>query len=527
MAATASKKNFNAGDLVFAKVKGFPPWPARITGVAPGGKYAIFFYGTYETGFVKKTEVWELSPENEEQFVAKNIHRRGYREGMEQIKNSPEIAPSDLSELMESVAAAENPDMAASVTAALNPRPAPVKKTPAAAATALATSPSPNSKAAGLASTGASSAPPVVKRPVKLWDGTPLKRDKQAAPSAATAAATPGTPAGDGGGAKRRASKRSLEDDTAAGNKPEDIPDSPAVSRSGRVIKQKKFPTDGPAGGAVGGGGDGATSAATTPAQPRSNVDSQIEDPRKIWVKMKGSGDLIEINLDKDKPERWESHEQKLQWELATARNAVKFKRGVECGRFLPSEVEAKIREKVELSPQDKEIIRQEALIAKRKKKIAWLLIEQEMVDTELAIKSSLKAENPQTEKCLQLLNSFTNLKLEKLMLLKQPETLLTIRKLRKYVGPSDLSAYSDKDRERLKKHIGLIQTKGDLIYKKIKAMFQFKESPTNLFPDYLAAMVADFRAATAGMDEVKVLSLTEYPVGGSDGGASSKDADD
>ncbi len=33
----------------------------------------------------------------------------------------------------------------------------------------------------------------------------------------------------------------------------------------------------------------------------------------------------------------------------------------------------------------------QEAVIAQRKKKIAWLLIEQEMIDTELAIKSCLK----------------------------------------------------------------------------------------------------------------------------------------
>jgi hypothetical protein len=36
-----SKKNFQAGDLVFAKVKGFPPWPARITGISPGGKAGI------------------------------------------------------------------------------------------------------------------------------------------------------------------------------------------------------------------------------------------------------------------------------------------------------------------------------------------------------------------------------------------------------------------------------------------------------------------------------------------------------
>ena len=36
-------------------------------------------------------------------------------------------------------------------------------------------------------------------------------------------------------------------------------------------------------------------------------------------------------------------------------------------------------------------LVMQEALIGQRKKKIAWLLIEQEMIDTELAIKSCLK----------------------------------------------------------------------------------------------------------------------------------------
>lgn len=118
---------------------------------------------------------------------------------MDQIKNSPEIAPSDLSELMESVAAAENPETAAGVLAVLNPRPA-VKKT---AVT------SPVSKSVPVTAATVNSAPPVLKRPVKLSDGTPLKRDKLPA-----VAVTPIAGSGDAG-AKRRASKRSHEDDTA------------------------------------------------------------------------------------------------------------------------------------------------------------------------------------------------------------------------------------------------------------------------------------------------------------------------
>ena len=33
-------------------------------------------------------------------------------------------------------------------------------------------------------------------------------------------------------------------------------------------------------------------------------ADKIIEEPRKVWVKLVASGDLVEINLDRDKPAR-------------------------------------------------------------------------------------------------------------------------------------------------------------------------------------------------------------------------------
>ena len=36
-------------------------------------------------------------------------------------------------------------------------------------------------------------------------------------------------------------------------------------------------------------------------------ADLQIDDPRKIWVKKRNTGDMIEVQLDKEKPERYEN----------------------------------------------------------------------------------------------------------------------------------------------------------------------------------------------------------------------------
>ena len=87
------KHKYAPGALVFAKVKGYPPWPARITGLGSKDRYKIYFYGTYEIATLKSEDIWLYTPETKEKFAPKNMKRKGYTEGIDQIENTPEIAP--------------------------------------------------------------------------------------------------------------------------------------------------------------------------------------------------------------------------------------------------------------------------------------------------------------------------------------------------------------------------------------------------------------------------------------------------
>ena len=87
------KHKYAPGALVFAKVKGYPPWPARITGLGSKDRYKVYFYGTYETATLHSEDIWPYNPETKEKFAPKNMKRKGYPEGIDQIENTPEIAP--------------------------------------------------------------------------------------------------------------------------------------------------------------------------------------------------------------------------------------------------------------------------------------------------------------------------------------------------------------------------------------------------------------------------------------------------
>ncbi|KAA0706483.1 PC4 and SFRS1-interacting protein CLL-associated antigen KW-7 [Triplophysa tibetana] len=82
--------DFMFGDIVFAKMKGYPFWPARVgEGKAPKSKIPIFFYGTHTTTFLFPKDIVPYWP-NKEKY-GRPIKRGGFEEGMWEIENDPGV----------------------------------------------------------------------------------------------------------------------------------------------------------------------------------------------------------------------------------------------------------------------------------------------------------------------------------------------------------------------------------------------------------------------------------------------------
>jgi len=85
---------FNSGDLIFAKVKGYPHWPARVDSVKDGPalskKYSIFFFGTHETAQLSCKEIFPYE-ENKEKF-GQQRPRAFFNAGLKEIEEDPTVA---------------------------------------------------------------------------------------------------------------------------------------------------------------------------------------------------------------------------------------------------------------------------------------------------------------------------------------------------------------------------------------------------------------------------------------------------
>ncbi|XP_063699562.1 PC4 and SFRS1-interacting protein [Culicoides brevitarsis] len=78
--------DYHVGSLVFAKLKGFAPWPAKIV-KAEKKKYYVYFYGTGEKSPAMKSEdLFDYAKHKEKYVVDKNLKRKGYPEAVEQIE---------------------------------------------------------------------------------------------------------------------------------------------------------------------------------------------------------------------------------------------------------------------------------------------------------------------------------------------------------------------------------------------------------------------------------------------------------
>jgi len=436
--------DFTSGDLVFAKLKGYPAWPAKITSLQNNGKFAVVFYGTFETAVVLKSGLWPFNQQNKEKFGPPNMKRKGYSAGLYQIENTPDYLP-----------VIEDND--------------------------------------------------IENNPVVEEDGVQKQKDADLVVEHSSELAVVHSP--------KKGMKRPVSDDeeleskeileTSISNTEVQIKDDEGTSTP---VSNLKYSI--------------TKSSNNLVCDYNDNIKNKVEntvkeESRKVWVKYKSSGKLVEIDLEKERPGKWSSSTQKIQWELATVRNVMKLKELVDGGKYIPEEVRKKLEGVVELSKEEMEISKKAASLVKKRNKIAWLKVEFSLVDLDRGIKSALNNSNPQISKCCQLINDVIALKVEPLMLKKQPDIVLTMRKLRKYLGPEDQTGYSESEKKEIANGVKLIISRSVACYEKFSNLFSGYTAVVasgvgdKNFYDYFKDQVKVFKSKTSGWEEEKVLSLT------------------
>lgn len=90
----SSKKVFNVKDKVFAKIRGYPAWPAMVSSIEADTpsrqRYHVYFYGTGERALCKPDELFPY--EENKSKLGKPNKRKHFSEALLQIENDNEFS---------------------------------------------------------------------------------------------------------------------------------------------------------------------------------------------------------------------------------------------------------------------------------------------------------------------------------------------------------------------------------------------------------------------------------------------------
>ncbi|XP_017076301.1 hepatoma-derived growth factor-related protein 2 [Drosophila eugracilis] len=454
MGKEKAAKSFSIGDLVFAKVKGYPPWPAKITKSNNNKKYNVYFYGTGETANIKLEDLFPYAG-NKERFATEKIMKRAkFIEAIDQIESAlrgEDSAPIDLPATEGGAAPPASADPAKTEEPKETVEPS---TAPAPPATPAAEKPK-----------------KTVSRKSKAPPPRHVVGDSETGGDANTAAETAPPPA------KRRVPAEGLSAGTAttAAN-----PAAATSSSSKKSVKKSK-PT-----------------AAVTPIQKRARQINNIRN-EMLMVYMP-TAKCLGIDINYNKPDIFENAAAEEAWVEKARKEAMELKLKLESGQLDPEAMP----ERIVVEPMRTEIPKQEALrfIEELIEHEDALFMERDFIQLSQQLRECLGLRRANVGKCLEILEQFKEVELTKLMLLRNPECVDIMRRLRRYVGNLELWKMDLSDEVEFKEKAQVIRKVSSGIYDGFKSLFNPEpEGEDNFWIDF-CEKVRIYKNYTKNMNE-------------------------
>ncbi|XP_034838565.1 PC4 and SFRS1-interacting protein-like isoform X1 [Maniola hyperantus] len=526
-------REYKAGDFIFAKVKGYPAWPARVQRMN-GKKYFVYFYGTGETANLPPNMIFDYA-ENKEKFLTKTVKRRDFNDGVKQIEYdfannvpleevigvAPELeVPEGGNDTANDSTANETADESMADTTAAD-------ETMADETTQNDTGIEDSDETGALVIDEGKQAKAARKSTAK----TPAKETPKAK--------EPKTPRGRG--KKDEEGKEEVKEDD---KKEEEL----VVSRSGRKIRPKRYidehieentalPSPAPkkrrGASPVEKDKENKEKDSKEKESKEKDKDKNIkhfnavtqgdledlkepftpDDPEKenIIIAYLPAGQYIGIKLFQSRPNSFKNEAARLQWDKQAASNALTLKSQLEKGHISPHSVTAQLVMDLNLTDEEKATLDKDRETEEKKSRVQYLKVEMKLMELDTKIKTCLCLEKADTELCLKLMDELMTLNIKPLMLLKHPSTLETIKRMRAYVGNTPSWELSETAALQFSQQAQKIRKQADTFYNNLKKLFPTPEGLT--FWEFFTERVAQFKKATEKLTTEEVLEIVHDPL--------------
>ncbi|XP_039747672.1 PC4 and SFRS1-interacting protein-like [Pararge aegeria] len=516
-------REYKAGDFIFAKVKGYPAWPARVQRMN-GKKYFVYFYGTGETANLPPNMIFDYA-ENKDKFLNKAVKRRDFNDGVKQIEYDfannvpleqvigvPLEVEEGANDTVNESAANDTVDESMADTTAVDETMAEENTTQN--DTGIEDSDETGALVIDEGKQGKTGKKPTPKTPAKE---TPKAKE-------------PKTPRGRA--KKDEEAKEELKED-------DNKKDEELVSRSGRKIRPKRYidehteenttlPSSAPK----------KRRAASPVEKDKENKEKDgkeknikqfnavtrseledlkepftTEDPEKenIIIAYLPAGQYIGIKLFQSRPTTFKNDSARLQWDKQAARNALTLKSQLEKGHITPQSVLAQLVMDLNLTDEEKATLDKDRETEEKKSRVHFLKVEMKLIELDAKIKTCLCLEKADTELCLKLLDELMALDIKPLMLLKHPTTPETIKRMRAYVGNTPSWELTENAALLFSQHAHKIRKQADIVYANLRKLFNTPEGLS--FWEFFTERVEQFKKATEKYTSDEILEMVHEPL--------------